>query len=107
MGLNLTESSSGTKEGELHISKRGHGQTRRWLYLAALRLSKEAGVRGWYEAKKGRDGQEAKGAVVAVMRKLVLALYRVGVNGARFEPGRLFPGPVSAPQGVEGTKARR
>ena len=62
------------------------------LYLAALRLSKEAGVRQWYEAKKRRDGEEAKRAVVAVMRKLVLALYQVGVKGAAFEASRLYGG---------------
>jgi transposase len=90
MGLNLREYSSGTKQGELHISKRGNPQARRWLYLAALRLAKQAGVRQWYEAKKARDNGEAKGAVVAVMRKLVLALYQVGAKGATFEVSRLF-----------------
>ncbi len=90
MGLNLTEYSSGTKQGELHISKRGNPQTRRWLYLAALRQCKQAVVREWYQAKKQRDGAEAKRAVVGVMRKLVLALYQVGAKGATFEVGRLF-----------------
>jgi transposase len=90
MGLNLTERSSGTSQGRLHISKRGRPEARRWLYLAALRLVKAAGVRQWYEAKKGRDSQEAKRALVAVMRKLALALYQVGARGATFEAGRLF-----------------
>jgi transposase len=103
MGLNLTEYSSGTKQGELHISKRGHPQTRRWLYLAALRLCKQAGVREWYQAKKHRDGEEAKKAVVAVMRKLVLALYQVGAKGATFEVGRLFAGkPAGVAEQVAG-----
>jgi transposase len=92
MGLNLTERSSGKFQGKLHISKRGNPQARRWLYLAALRLSRRAGVREWYEAKKSRDGKEAKRAVVGVMRKLALALYKVGAKGAEFELGRLFPG---------------
>lgn len=92
MGLNLTERSSGTSKGELHISKRGNSQARRWLYLAAMRLVKKAGVREWYKAKKSRDSQKAKGALVAVMRKLVLALYQVGAKGATFEAERLFPG---------------
>jgi transposase len=97
LGLNLTERSSGTQQGRLHISKRGSAQARRWLYLAALRQVKKAGVRAWYEAKKARDGQEAKGAVVAVMRKLVLALYAVAARGATFEARRLFPGAVLPP----------
>ncbi len=99
MGLNLTERSSGVHAGKLHISKRGSPQARRWLYLAALRLSRQAGVREWYLAKKSRDGQEAKRAVVGVMRKLVLALYQVGAQGARFEIGRLFPGAAGVAVG--------
>jgi transposase len=99
MGLNLTERSSGTIAGRLHISKRGNPRARQWLYLAALRLAKRAGVRAWYQAKKSRDGHQAKGALVGVMRKLVLALYQVGAKGAPFEMGRLFPGPgASQPQ---------
>jgi transposase len=100
MGLNLKEHSSGTHQGQLHISKRGKAQTRHWLYLAALRLVKEAGVGAWYQAKKARDGQEAKRALVAVMRKLVLALYQVGAKGATFEARRLFAEPVAAAAGA-------
>jgi transposase len=98
MGLNLTERSSGTSQGQLHISKRGKPQARRWLYLAALRLAKAAGVRQWYQAKKGRDGKGCKRALVGLMRKLALALYQVGAKGARFEAGRLFPGQAAAAQ---------
>jgi transposase len=92
MGLNLMERSSGIYQGKLRISKRGHPRSRKWLYYAALRLVKRAGVAEWYQAKKGRDGLEAKRAVVGVMRKLVLALYQVAVCGATFEVRRLFPG---------------
>jgi len=92
MGLNLTERSSGTSKGELHISKRGKPQPRRWLYLAAMRLVKQSALRGWYQAKKGSGGKEAKRALVALMRKLALALYQVGAKGATFDAERLLPG---------------
>jgi transposase len=92
MGLNLTERSSGTYQGKLKISKRGNPRARHWLYLAALRQVKHAGVRRWYEAKKARDGAQARRALVAVMRKLALALYHVGARGAQFDPRRLFGG---------------
>ena len=96
MGLNLTEHSSGTVRGRLHVSKRGDPRVRQWLYFAALRLLvKRAGVvRQWYHAKKARDGggREVKRALVAVMRKLALALYQVGARGAAFDPARLFAG---------------
>jgi len=92
MGLNLTERSSGRWQGGLHISRRGAGEARRWLYYAAMRLVRSAGVRGWYEAKKERDGGRAGRALVGVTRKLALALYHVGVSGEVFDPRRLFAG---------------
>jgi transposase len=90
MGLNLVERSSGTYKGQLRISKRGSARTRQWLYLAALRLVQECGVRPWYEAKKARDTGDARRVLVAVMRKLALALYHVGVRNEEFRPRRLF-----------------
>jgi transposase len=106
MGLNLTERSSGTYQGKLKISKRGHPRARKWLYFAALRLVKQAGVAAWYQGKKSPGGRDAKRAVVGVMRKLVLALYQVAVAGVAFEASRLFPGcPTragAAPPGATG-----
>jgi hypothetical protein len=90
MGLNLVERSSGTYQGQLKISKRGHAWSRQWLYLATLRLVKEVEVQRWYQAKKARDPLGARRAVVAVMRKLALALYHVGISGTPFEARRLF-----------------
>jgi transposase len=90
MGLNLVERSSGRYKGRLRISKRGSARVRQWLYFAALRLVQKSGVRPWYEAKKARDEKDARRVVVAVMRKLALALYQVGVDGQQFQPRKLF-----------------
>jgi transposase len=95
MGLNLVERSSGDYQGSLHISKRGSACTRQWLYFAVLRLVQKAGVRPWYEAKKARDPDAAKSVLVALMRKLALALYQVGVHEQTFDPQRLFAKAVS------------
>jgi transposase len=92
MGLNLKERSSGSYQGQLKISKRGCARTRQWLYFAVLRLIQESGVRPWYEAKKARSEDDARRVVVAVMRKLVMALYHVGVKGEEFQARRLFGG---------------
>ena len=92
MGLNLKERSSGKHRGKLKITKRGSSQARRWLYFAALRLVQQPGVRGWYEAKKKKDKGKGGRAVVAVMRKLALAIWHVVVRGIPFDPSRLFPG---------------
>ena len=92
MGLNLAERSSGMQQGQLHISKRGKSLPRRFLYFAALRyVCREPQVRQWYAQKKGRDGNGLRG-LVAVMRKLAMALYHVGVKGEEFQPRRLFGG---------------
>jgi transposase len=92
MGLNLKECSSGTYQGQLKISKRGSARVRQWLYFAALRGIQKWGLRGWYEAKKARDGAEAMRAVVAIMRKLPLAMYRVAVDEEPFDAAKVFPG---------------
>src|SRR5215467_5032350 len=90
MGLNLAERSSGTYQGRLRISKRGSARARQWLYFAVLRLVQQCGVRPWYEAKKARHEGEARRVLVAVMRKLAVALYHVGVRNEGFQPRRLF-----------------
>jgi transposase len=92
MGLNLVERSSGMYHGKLRISKRGSAQVRRWLYLAALRLVATDPVRVWYRRKKSKDGEQAKRALIGVMRRLALALYEVGANNQTFDAWRLFPG---------------
>lgn len=90
-GLNLKEKSSGKTKGGLHITKRGPGLVRLYLYLAALRLiQRDRVIRAWYAKKVKRQGGLAKSkAVVAIMRKLVLALWSVA-RGEPFDTRRLF-----------------
>lgn len=92
MGFNLKERSSGKHKGKLRISKRGSSASRRWLYFAAMRTAKNPAVRPWYEAKKAKDGDRGTGALIAIARKLALALYCVGARSEPFEAWRLFPG---------------
>lgn len=106
MGLNLKERSSGRYQGKLKITKRGPSLARRWLYFAAMRTIKQSPVRGWYEAKRAKDHDHGKGALVAVMRKLALALYAVSARGEKFALERLLPGKplVGAPRPPKRTK---
>ena len=90
MGLNLKERSSGRYQGQLKITKRGPGAVRRWLYFAAMRLVQKPGVLEWYQVKKGLRPKGGKRALVAVMRKLALGLYAVGVGVEAFAARRLF-----------------
>lgn len=92
MGLNLRENSSGQrKQGGLHVTKRGPSQVRKVMFLFALRMLKDDPVvRAWYLKKVARDGGRVRlKAVVAVMRKLALALWHVG-QGAKFDNSKMF-----------------
>ena len=91
-GLNLKERSSGKYRGQLKISKRGPSLARRWLYFAAMRMVQDPAVKPWFEAKKAKDKDRGKGALIAVTRKLALALHAVGARGETFDARRLLPG---------------
>lgn len=97
MGLNLKERSSGKHKGQLKITKRGSGMCRRYVYLATLRLiQNDFIVRRWYHKKIKRDGGLKMKAIVAVMRKLVKALWHVNqgtefCSSMLFDPSRLTP----------------
>lgn len=82
MGLNLKEHSSGSsrKPGTgLHITKRGPGRVRRYLFLATLRMIQRHPLcRAWYEARSSYARGEKMKAVVALMRKLGKAIWVVG-----------------------------
>jgi len=91
MGLNLKENSSGKRQGKRHITKRGNSMTRRLLFLAAMRKVKdEPVVRAWYELQVHKEGGSRVKGLVAVMRKLVRALWHLGVRGGVFDAKRLF-----------------
>jgi hypothetical protein len=48
LGLNLKELSSGKRQGELTITKRGPSLARKLLYYWALRGVQQPALRGWY-----------------------------------------------------------
>jgi transposase len=89
-GLNLKIRSSGKYKGQLKITKRGSGYARQQLYMAVLRLLQwDPVVQAWYQRKVKRDGGKKKKAVVALMRKLIRALWYVA-RGDRFDSRKLF-----------------
>jgi hypothetical protein len=58
--------------------------------VIAERAAQSAFVKPWFEAKKAKDKERGNGALIAVARKLALALHAVGAHGKPFEPWRLF-----------------
>lgn len=96
MGLNLKEASSGRDRFKqqrpgVHLSKRGPGEVRKYWYLATLRwLQVDWIARAWYQQRSAYHEERGKGrAVVALMRKLVRALWHSS-RGATYDPERLF-----------------
>jgi transposase len=90
-GLNLKEKSSGMHKGQLSITKRGPSRVRFYLYMLAMRfVHKDPIVKAWYAKMVARHGSRSKNAaLVAVMRKLLKALWHVG-RGAVFNSALLF-----------------
>lgn len=89
-GMNLKEVSSGRRQGELAITKRGPCRSRQYLYLAVLRwIQKDPWARAWYEQKVKRDGGRKGKALVALMRKLLRGLWWVA-RGEPFNSEKLF-----------------
>lgn len=90
VGLNLKEHSSGKHTGQLKISKRGPGKARKYLYFSALRwCHHDPVIAAWYQQKVARDGGLKGKAIVALMRKLAMALWHVA-RGEVFDSGKLF-----------------
>lgn len=95
MGLNLKEASSGESGRRpfrpgVHITKRGPGIVRKYLYLATLRwLQEDAIAQAWYKARIGYTPTSKIRAVVALMRKLVRGLWHLS-RGSGYEAERLF-----------------
>jgi transposase len=106
LGLNLKERTSGTQKGQLKITKRGPSLARRWLFFSALRAIQMSPVKRWYERKKLRDQGKGGKGVVAVMRKLALALYAVTTRNQELDAGRLFPGRPPVPRAPDPVTVR-
>jgi len=106
-GLNLREKSSGKHVGRLMITKRGPAQVRQVLFLFALRMIQQSSVvRAWYVRRRGYTEESKVRAVVAVMRKLVRALFHVA-RGADFDPEKLFDTRRLRLQQVEGGSLKK
>lgn len=88
-GLNLKVRSSGERAGQVAITKRGNGDCRQVMYMASLRMIHSCSIMSaWYKERRGYKAGNKKKAVVAVMRKLVRALWHVA-RGSAFDPTKL------------------
>jgi transposase len=89
-GLNLKIHQSGErKTGRLAISKRGPSVVRRYLYMCAMRIIQtEPLLRAWYQNRASFKRGHKISALVALMRKLIRALWHVA-RGEPFDANKL------------------
>ena len=99
LGLNLKELSSGKRQGELAITKRGPGLARKFIFFWALRAVQQPQLRPWYEnfqkvgrSNRGSSEHRKMKGLVAMMRKLCRCLWYVYYHDQEFDYGKVFPG---------------
>jgi transposase len=91
-GLNLYTKSSGTFKGKTRITRRGRPLLRRYLYLAALRLSKpDSPLEEFHDRLLPKKAKPQ--IAVAACRKLVRVMVAVVRDGVDYEAGRLAVAP--------------
>lgn len=99
LGLNLKELSSGQRQGQLAITKRGPSLARKYLFFWAMRAVQDGALKGWYEdfQKVGRgssgnsEHRKMKG-LIALMRKLSRSLWYAHKQHEEFDYAKVFPG---------------
>ncbi len=97
MGLNLKERSSGRRQGQLAITKRGPSKARRWVFFWALRAIQREELAAWYanftrvgNATSGKQEHRKMKALVAMMRKLCRGLWYSMKHGEDFDYSKLL-----------------
>lgn len=97
LGLNLKERSSGRREGQLAITKRGPSKARRWIYFWALRAIQREELSPWYAsftrvggATSGKQEHRKMKALVAIMRKLCRGLWYSMTHDEDFDYSKLL-----------------
>jgi transposase len=83
-GLDLYEVSSGKRQGQRRISKRGRGLLRKILYYAAMQTIRKNGImHDYYQRLIGR-GMKSMMALVAVSRKLLRIIFAIVRDDSEF-----------------------
>ena len=115
LGLNLKERSSGRRQGQLAITKRGPSKARRWIYFWALRAIQRPELKDWYteftrvgRAISGKQEHRKMKGVIAMMRKLCRGLWYAMKHGEDFDYNQLLaPKPPDRPRRKSRRRRRR
>ncbi len=101
-GLDIEVKESGKWKGRAKLSKRGSGQLRRVLYLAAVRSIrlKESAFGAYYHRLVAR-GMKGAAALMAVMRKMLTVACRLLKTEEMYDPTKVGAWLVAQPALVE------
>jgi len=92
-GLDVTVRESGKWKGQRKLSKRGSGELRRTLYLAAMRcVRREDSAFGAYYRALNARSLKGNAALVAVMRKMLVVAYHLLRSGDTYDPAKVWAG---------------
>ncbi|WP_244951359.1 IS110 family transposase [Paenibacillus thiaminolyticus] len=91
-GLNLAESMSGKKKGQVVISKRGRRQLRKYLYLAVMNLvAHHPSFKKWHRQNVEVRKMKKQRSVFKLIGKLARILVAMARTGEAFQEGRANP----------------
>ena len=115
LGLNLKELSSGKRQGQLGITKRGPSLARKLLYYWALRGVQQPELRQWYTDFQKVGGKTTPASkvrkikgLVALMRKLCRSFWYVRKHDLEFDYAKVLPGrPLDQPKKGRRKRSRR
>ena len=83
-GLTGAPDESGSKRREKGLAKAGNARVRRGMIQLAWRFllhQKDSALTQWYRARTASDGRKRKTMIVALARKLLIALWRLVTTG--------------------------
>ena len=99
LGLNLKELSSGKRQGQLAITKRGPGLARKYLFYWSLRASQKPELNKWYldfqkvgRSSGGSNEHRKMKGLIALTRKLSRSLWYAQKHEEAFDYSKVFPG---------------
>lgn len=88
-GLNLAESHSGKKKGQIVISKRGRRQLRKYLYIAVMTLVANNPVfKAWHKYNVETLKMKGQRSLFKLIGKLARILVGMARTGERFQEGK-------------------
>jgi transposase len=96
-GLNLAESTSGKRKGQIVLSKRGDATLRKYLYLATLQLVGNHPVfRQLHENNVQVKQMKKQQSVFKLLGKLARIIIGIGQRGEAFSPEKASPTCIQA-----------